>query len=89
MNVIVTGRHFDVSDALRTYAEDKLKKFEKYLANIKEANVTLSVEKFRHKAEVSLSVDGTIIESDASTKSFRPRHKRNSSAMNSPAISVN
>ena len=37
MNVIVTGRHFDVSDALRGYAEEKVKKFQKYLANIKEA----------------------------------------------------
>ncbi len=68
MNVIVTGRHFDVSDALRQYAADKLKKFDKYLANIREANIILSVEKFRHKAEVSLNVDGTVIQAEGITE---------------------
>jgi len=68
MNVIVTGRHFDVSEALRAYAEEKVRKFDKYLANIKEANVTLSVEKFRHKAEVALSVDGTILQAEGVTE---------------------
>ena len=52
MNIIVTGRHLDVTPSLKKYAEEKIKKFNRYLSNISEAIVTLSVEKYRHKVEV-------------------------------------
>jgi putative sigma-54 modulation protein len=52
MNIIITGRHLDLTDNLKQYAEGKIKKFRKYLTNITEASIILSVEKYRHKAEV-------------------------------------
>lgn len=67
MNVIVNGRHLEITPALRSYAEGKIGKFEKYLSNITEAIVTLSVEKYRHKAEVLLKVNGYLIQAEGTT----------------------
>lgn len=67
MNVIVNGRHLEVTPALKGYAEEKIGKFEKYISNITEAVVTLSVEKYRHKAEVLLKVNGVMIQAESVT----------------------
>jgi len=68
MNIIITGRHLELTDNLKDYAEEKIKKFEKYLNNnIGEAIVTLSVEKYRHKAEVLLKVNGVMIQAESIT----------------------
>src|SRR4030067_3177764 len=67
MNIIVTGRHLEVTDALKKYAEAKIKKFDRYLTNITEATITLSIEKYRHKAEVLLKVNGYLIQAEGIT----------------------
>jgi putative sigma-54 modulation protein len=67
MNIIVTGRHLEVTTALKTYAEKKIKRFDRYLSNISEAVVTLSVEKYRHKVEVLLKVNGVLIQAEGIT----------------------
>lgn len=68
MNISVNGRNnLDVSAALRTYAEDKIGKFDKYLSNITEAVVTLSRQKHLHKTEVLLKVDGMMIQAEGVT----------------------
>ncbi|HIJ60071.1 MAG TPA: ribosome-associated translation inhibitor RaiA [Nitrospirae bacterium] len=67
MNIIVNGRHLEITDALRKYAVEKIGRFDKYLSNINEAVVTLSVEKYRHKAEVLLKVDGVMIQAEGTT----------------------
>lgn len=67
MNIVVNGRHLDITPALRSYAEEKIGKFEKYISNITEAVVTLSVEKYRHKAEVLLKVNGSLIQAEGVT----------------------
>lgn len=67
MNVIVTGRHLEITPALKKYAEEKIQKFNRYLSNISEAIVTLSVEKYRHKVEVLLKVNGVLIQAEGIT----------------------
>lgn len=67
MNIIVTGRHLEVTPALKDYAEKKIKRFDRYLSNISEAVVTLTVEKYRHKAEVLLKVNGVLIQAEGIT----------------------
>jgi len=67
MNIIVNGRHLEITPALKNYAEEKIGKFEKYINNITEAVVTLSVEKYRHKAEVLLKVNGYLIQAEGIT----------------------
>ena len=58
MKVSVTFRKIDPSDHIKQYAEDKLNRLDKYLEASAEAHVVLSVEKFRHIADISLSADG-------------------------------
>ncbi|OGW48388.1 MAG: ribosomal subunit interface protein [Nitrospirae bacterium RBG_19FT_COMBO_42_15] len=67
MQVIVNGRHIDVTDALRNYAESKVKKIEKYLPGTTEAVVTLSVQKYRHNAEILIKVNGLLIQAEDET----------------------
>ncbi len=67
MNIIVTGRHLEVTPALKDYAEKKIKRFDRYLSNISEAVVTLTVEKYRHKVEVLLKVNGVLIQAEGIT----------------------
>jgi putative sigma-54 modulation protein len=58
MKVIFTGRHVEVSEALRTFAEERFQKMIPYLDDIIDVHVTLSVEKHRHMAEVSVKTRG-------------------------------
>jgi len=67
MNIIVNGRHLDITPALKSYAEEKIGRFGKYTSNITEAVVTLSVEKYRHKAEVLFKVNGFMIQAESVT----------------------
>jgi len=67
MNIIVTGRHLEVTPALKSYVEKKVKRFNRYLSNISEAVVTISVEKYRHKVEVLLKVNGVLIQAEGVT----------------------
>lgn len=54
MQLSVTFRHMEPSDALKDYARDKISRVEKYLDSALEAHVVLSVEKFRHIADVTI-----------------------------------
>ena len=67
MQLSVKGRNLEVTDALRSYAEEKLSRLTKYLENIVTANVVLSVEKHRQIAEVTLRVRDLTIRAEEST----------------------
>lgn len=55
MQIMVTFRHVEPSDGLRTYAEEKVQRVHKYLRRPIEAHVILGVEKQRHIAEVQVT----------------------------------
>lgn len=57
----------DLTKNLKDYAEEKIGRFSKYLTNVTEATVTLSVEKYRHKAEVHLKANGSLIQAESIT----------------------
>ena len=57
MQTSVTFKNLDPSENLKSYVGGKLDRFDKYLDNPAEASVVLSVEKFRHIAEVNISGD--------------------------------
>jgi putative sigma-54 modulation protein len=61
MDITVTFRHTEPIESLKTYAEEKISKLEKYLDSPLEANVVFSIEKFRHQVDVTLSINGTRI----------------------------
>jgi putative sigma-54 modulation protein len=48
-------------ESLRTYAEEKISKIDKYIDSPIEAHIVLSVEKFRHLADVTVSINGTVV----------------------------
>jgi len=58
MQVAVTFRHMDSTDALKDYASDKVGKVTKYLSRATNAHVILCVEKLQHKAEVLIDAGG-------------------------------
>ncbi len=58
MQISVTFRHIEPSAPLKSYAEEKISRVKKYLDEPVEAHVVLSVEKFRHIAEVTIDADG-------------------------------
>jgi len=61
MDINVTFRHTEPMESLKTYAEEKIAKLDKYLDSPAEAHIVLTVEKFRHQADITLSVNGTRI----------------------------
>lgn len=67
MQTNVTFRHIDPSEALRTYAEEKISRIKKYLEEPIEAHVVLRVEKFRHIAEVLIVANGMRINGSEET----------------------
>ncbi|HOS97899.1 MAG TPA: ribosome-associated translation inhibitor RaiA, partial [Deltaproteobacteria bacterium] len=61
MQTDITFKNIESSDALKDYAVKRLSKIDKYIDRIAEAHVVLSVEKRRHKADVTLNADGAVI----------------------------
>ncbi|MCP5464113.1 MAG: ribosome-associated translation inhibitor RaiA [Deltaproteobacteria bacterium] len=54
MQVLITFRHMDASDAIRSYVDSKLEHLKKHLIKPTEVHAILSVEKFRHQCEINL-----------------------------------
>ena len=52
MKLDITGRHIDITPAIRDFTRDKLSKLEKWIDDVIEAHVVLFVEKHRHTAEL-------------------------------------
>lgn len=57
MQTSVTFKNLDPSENLKSYVTEKLDRFDRLLDNPAEATVVLSVEKFRHIAEINISGD--------------------------------
>lgn len=68
MQYSVTFRHMEPSDNLKEYGYDKLLRLEKYLDAVIDAEVVMTVEKFRHKAEVLITSDGLKIKAEEETE---------------------
>lgn len=54
MNIDITGRHVEVTEALRDFTEEKLRKLEKLLDGPLDAHVVLAIQKHRHLAEIQV-----------------------------------
>lgn len=58
MKVTTTSRHYDLTVALKDYAENKVHNLKRYFDQIMNANITFSLEKYRHTVEISVHVNG-------------------------------
>lgn len=68
MKITIRGKNIDVTEALRQYIEKRVGKFERFLSNTSEAIVTISTEKFTHKIDVLLKVNGHLIQAEGKTE---------------------
>lgn len=57
MNTSVRFKNLEPSDALKSYVREKLDRMERYFNGPAEASVVLSIEKFRHSAEINIMGD--------------------------------
>ena len=64
MKFTIVGKNIDVTPGLRAAVEEKIGKLEKYFTPDTNANVTLNVDKERHKIEVTIPVKGKIIRAE-------------------------
>src|SRR5438067_1763937 len=64
MRVTVKGKNVHVTDTLTSYAEKKLQKLNKYFSNIKDAQVTQSIQRNWHIVEVQLEGDGVFLRAE-------------------------
>lgn len=69
MQVTIKSRNLDVPDALREYIEGRVSKLDRYLNNIHEARVDISVQNHksagdRHTVQLTLRSDSTILRAE-------------------------
>jgi len=67
MKVNVSGKNFNVTKALKEYAEKKVGKLERFFDTEVDAQVTLSVEKDRHIVEVTMPLNGMLLRGETET----------------------
>jgi putative sigma-54 modulation protein len=67
MQIITTFRHMEPSEALKSYAEEKLERVKKYIDEPIAVQVFLTVEKIRHSAEVTITAKGITIKAAEET----------------------
>jgi len=61
----LTGHHVEITDALRQYVDNKLRRLERHFDNVTDVHCILTVEKLRHKAEATVQVSGGKLYADA------------------------
>lgn len=67
MNINITFRHVDPSDAIKRHASDKFAKLQKFLRQPMTAKVTLSLDRLEHIAEAQVSSGGAHLEAKESS----------------------
>ncbi|MFQ5988526.1 MAG: ribosome hibernation-promoting factor, HPF/YfiA family [Candidatus Methylomirabilales bacterium] len=68
MQIFLTGRNLEMTEALRRYAEEKVGRLQKYVDKITSAHIILSLQKYRQIAEVTLRVRDLTIRGEESTE---------------------
>ncbi len=67
MRLIIAGKGMDVSEYLKDLTEKKSSKLSRYFKPDTEVHVTLSIEKSRHIAEVTVPFDGVVLRTEESS----------------------
>lgn len=62
MNISITFRHMDSSEAIKRYAGGKLAKLQRFLRQPMSGRVTVSIDKFKHVVEARISSGGEHLE---------------------------
>ena len=67
MKLTVTGRNIEVTDGIRGHLQSKMEKTIHELSEQADVHVSLSVEKYRHFAEVTVKTKGFSVHSNEET----------------------
>lgn len=67
MNIIIRGKHIEVTDALKSYVTRRVSKLEKFSDDFMDVQVTLLVERGRHRVEVTAPIHGIILRGEEET----------------------
>ncbi|MFZ3101190.1 MAG: ribosome-associated translation inhibitor RaiA [Desulfitobacteriaceae bacterium] len=67
MNIIIRGKHIEVTDALKSYVTKRVGKLEKFSDEFQDVQVTLLVERDRHRVEVTAPIHGIILRGEEET----------------------
>jgi len=70
MQVTITARNLEITEALKRYAEEKVTRLQKFVDQITSAHVVLSIEKHRQIAEVTLRVRDLTIRGEESSSNL-------------------
>ncbi|NLY28983.1 MAG: ribosome-associated translation inhibitor RaiA [Alcaligenaceae bacterium] len=70
MNLNITGRHLEVTPAIREYVVNKLARVTRHFDNVIDTQVILSVERVNHTAEVTIHVPGKDIHCEATDENL-------------------
>jgi putative sigma-54 modulation protein len=62
MNISITFRHMDSSDAIKRYAGEKLSKLQRFLRQPMSGRVTVSIDRLKHVVEARISSGGEHLE---------------------------
>ncbi len=65
MNLNISGHHLDLTPPLRDYVTSKIRRIERHFDHLINADVILSVEKLRHKAEATVHASGADLHAEA------------------------
>lgn len=66
-SITITGRHVQITDAIRDYAREKIFKIERLSNRIIDVTVTMDIQKFEHRVDIIIRVDNLIIKSHGSS----------------------
>lgn len=58
MNLQLTGRHLEITPAIRDYVNEKFGKIKRHFDQVIDMNIILSVEKLQQKAEATIHISG-------------------------------
>ncbi|HUX90303.1 MAG TPA: ribosome-associated translation inhibitor RaiA [Gallionellaceae bacterium] len=61
MNINLTGRHLEITPAIREHVTAKLGKIKRHFDNVIDINVILSVDKLQQKAEATVHMSGKTV----------------------------
>jgi len=61
MNINLTGRHLEITPAIREHVTSKLGKIKRHFDHLIDINVVLSVDKLKQKAEATVHMSGKTV----------------------------
>lgn len=67
MRFDIRGKNIELTEALKEYTTKRLSKLEKYIDDVKEAQVALSIGSEGHKVEVTIPLNGVILRGEEAT----------------------